>query len=204
MASHALRNTVVVAVATVAIAAALVIAGVRGYNRLQAADEQVSAGWAHVVNQYQRRADLVPGLARIVQAYARHESGLFQEIAETRSDALSVKPTAALLKDPQALAEYQSAQDHVGAVVSRLLLIAERYPELRSDQAFLDLQAQLEGTENRVTYARGRYIQAVSQFNIMVRSIPTNWIARWLDYGTRPTFTLTAGSAVATAPEMAF
>lgn len=204
MVKGTLRVTIIILVGVV-IAAAMMVTAARSYNALQWADEQVNAGWAHVVNQYQRRADLVPNLVRVVQAYAKHERDLFQEIARARATALGMKPTAAMLKDPQQLAEYQAAQDHMGTVLSRLLLIAERYPELRSNEAFLDLQAQLEGTENRVTYARDRYIRAVSTFNIMVRSIPTSLIASRLDYHVRPTLMLSKQDAAAeTAPEVVF
>lgn len=177
---------------------------IRNYNALQVADEQVNAGWAHVVNQYQRRADLVPNLVRVVQAYAVHERALFKEVAEARAAALAVRPDADLPGDPQRLGEYQAAQENMRQALSKVLLIAERYPELRSNESFLDLQAQLEGTENRISYARDKYIYAVSTFNMMVRSFPTNLIASRLNYAARPSLVLESGSSAETAPEVVF
>jgi LemA protein len=199
MAKGTIRNTIFI-LTGVAVVVALLFTGVRSYNSLQWGDEEVNAGWAHVVNQYQRRADLVPNLVRVVQAYAKHERELFEEIARARAAAMGVKSTGELFKNPQKLAEYQQVQDQMGNALSRLLLIVERYPELRSDQGFLDLQAQLEGTENRISYARDKYINAVRNFNFMVRSIPTSLIASQLDYHVRPNFTLSEQYSTADKP----
>lgn len=188
----------------VAIIGGLAFLGIRNYNALQVADEQVSAGWAHVVNQYQRRADLVPNLVRVVQAYAVHERALFREVAEARAAALEIKPDAALLSDPKRLGEYQAAQDNMRQSLAKLLVIAERYPELRSNEAFLDLQVQLEGTENRISHARDKYIFAINSFNVLVRSFPTNVLASHLNYQVRPNLALESGSTAGTAPEIAF
>ena len=178
--------------------------GVRNYNRLQAADEEANAGWAHVVNQYQRRADLVPNLVRVVQAYASHERALFREVAEARAAAMGVRTDAAMLGDPKRLGEYQAAQDNMHRALSKLLMIAEGYPELRSNESFLDLQVQLEGTENRISHARDKYIFAVSSFNVLVRSFPSNLLARSLNYAVRPNFGLSPGQIAGAAPEVAF
>jgi LemA protein len=199
MTKGTLRNTIII-LALVAISIALMVTATRSYNELQSSDEQVNTRWAQVVNQYQRRADLVPNLVRIVQAYAKHERDLFVEIARARTAAMGVKPTLDLPKDPQRLAEYQTAQDRMGNVLSRLLLIVERYPELRSNEAFLGLQAQLEGTENRITYARDKYIHAVNDFNVLVRTIPSSLIANQIDYQVRPNFILSERYSTADIP----
>jgi LemA protein len=199
MTKSTLRNTIII-LSLVAISTALMVTATRSYNELQWSDEQVNTRWAQVVNQYQRRADLVPNLVRVVQAYAKHERDLFEEIARARTAAMGVKPTLDLPKDPQRLAEYLAAQDRMGNVVSRLLLMVERYPELRSNEAFLGLQAQLEGTENRITYARDKYIHAVNDFNVLVRTIPSSLIANQINYQARPNFTLSERYFTADTP----
>lgn len=161
------------------------------YNSLQRADEDINARWANVVNQYKRRTDLVPNLVRVVKAYAKHEKDLFDEIAQAR---------ASILREENNLAAYQSAQNSMSNALSKLMLIAERYPMLNSDEAFLSLQAQLEGTENRISYARSKYIQAVNHYNILVRSVPTNWIAGYLNYKVKPNFSLGNNNTKATMP----
>jgi LemA protein len=193
-------RSIIIFVSGMAISVALLVTASRSYNELQRTDEEVSTRWAYVVNQYQRRADLVPNLVRVVQAYAKHERELFVDIARARTAALGVKPTLELPKDPQRLAEYQAAQDRMGKALSRLLLMVERYPELRSNEAFLGLQAQLEGTENRITYARDKYIQAVNNFNIIVRTIPSNLIATQFNYQVRPNFVLSDRYSTADTP----
>ncbi|MCO6413365.1 MAG: LemA family protein [Thiogranum sp.] len=187
-----------------AVVVALSFFTIRYYNYLQLADEEVDAGWAHVVNQYQRRADLVPNLVRVVQAYAVHERTLFRDVAQARAAAVQITPNAELFRDPGRLREYQQAQDNMREAISRLLIVAERYPELRANESFLDLQAQLEGTENRISYARDKYIFAVRSFNVLVRSFPSNLLARRLNYDVHPNLGLESGSTAATAPEVAF
>jgi LemA protein len=199
MTKSTLRNTIIV-LSLLAISITLMVTATRSYNELQWSDEHVNTRWAQVVNQYQRRADLVPNLVRVVQAYAKHERNLFEEIARARTAAMGVKPTLDLPKDPQRLAEYQAAQDRMGNVLTRMLLMVERYPELRSNEAFLGLQAQLEGTENRITYARDKYIRAVNDFNVLVRTIPSSLVASQIDYQVRPNFTLSERYSTADSP----
>ena len=140
-----------------------------GYNSLQAGDEQIKASWAEVVNQYQRRADLVPNLVNTVKAYAAHERQVLTQVTEARARVGSMQVTPELLNDPQAFARFQAAQGQLSSALSRLLLITENYPQLKADTGFRDLQAQLEGTENRITVARNRYIKAVQDYNVIVR-----------------------------------
>lgn len=202
--NSALRNSIVV-LFILAIVIALIITTARSFNKLQWADEQVAASWAQVVNQYQRRIDLIPNIVRVVKAYAKHERKVFQEIVLARSAAQEIQPTIALLNDPQRLAEYQAAQNHMGYALSRLFKIAEQYPELHSNEAFLDLQAQLEGTENRISYARAKYIQSVSNFNVLVRTVPTSFVANQLDYRVRPDYLLSKlGSTPELVPKIVF
>lgn len=199
MTKSTLRNTIIV-LSLVAASITLMVTATRSYNELQWSDEQANTRWAQVVNQYQRRADLVPNLVRVVQAYAKYERNLFEEIARARTAAMGLKPTLDLPKDPQRLAEYQAAQDRMGNVLTRMLLMVERYPELRSNEAFLGLQAQLEGTENRITYARDKYIRAVNDFNVLVRTIPSSLVASQIDYQVRPSFTLSERYSTADSP----
>lgn len=149
-----------------------------GYNRLQAADEQVGAAWSEVLNQYQRRADLVPNLVSTVRGAAGFEQSTLTAVTEARSRATSVQANAALVNDPQAFARFEAAQTQLGTALSRLMVVVERYPDLKSNQNFLELQAQLEGTENRIAVARMRYIEAVQQYNVLVRSFPVNLTAK--------------------------
>lgn len=144
-----------------------------GYNNLQAQDEQVNAAWSEVVNQYQRRDDLVPNLVKVVKQYADQEQEVFTQVAEARSRAGSIQLTPETLNDPQAMENYQAAQAEMTGALSRLMAVSERYPELKSDKLFQDLQAQLEGTENRITVARNRYIQEVQGYNTTVRQFST-------------------------------
>lgn len=188
----------------IAAVAALSFLVIRYYNNLQLADEEIDAGWAHVVNQYQRRADLVPNLVRVVQAYAVHERTLFKDVAQARAAAVQITPDAELFRDPRRFRQYQQAQDNMREAISRLLIVAARYPELRANESFLDLQAQLEGTENRISYARDKYIFAVRSFNVLVRSFPSNLLARRLNYGVHPNLGFESGSTAATAPAVAF
>lgn len=175
-----------------------------GYNNLQAQDEQVNAAWSEVVNQYQRRDDLVPNLVKVVKQYADQEQEVFTQVAEARSRAGSIQLTPETLNDPQAMENYQAAQAEMTGALSRLMAVSERYPELKSDKLFQDLQAQLEGTENRITVARNRYIQEVQGYNTTVRQFPTNITAKVFGMDAKPNFTVENEKEISTAPEIDF
>lgn len=159
-----------------------------GYNRLQSQDEQVGAAWAEVLNQYQRRADLIPNLVETVRGFAQQERDVLIGVTEARSRVGSIQATPDLVDDPEAFARFQAAQQELSGALARLLVVVERYPELRSDQSFRDLQAQLEGTENRIAVARNRYIEGVRQYNTTVRSFPSNLTAMLFGHDAKPTF----------------
>lgn len=175
-----------------------------GYNTLQSNDEQIKASWAEVINQYQRRADLVPNLVNTVKGYASHERQVLTQVTEARSRVGSLQVSPEVLNDPQAFARFQSAQGQLSGALSRLLAVAENYPQLKADASFRDLQAQLEGTENRITVARNRYIKAVQDYNITVRSFPTNLTAMVFGYAVKPNFTVENEKAISTAPAVDF
>ena len=174
------------------IASLLLVLGLSGcgYNALQVNDEQIKANWGEVLNQYQRRADLVPNLVGVVKGYASHEKELLTQITEARARVGGIQATPELLDDPQAFAKFQAAQGELGSSLSRLLVVAENYPNLKADGLFRDLQAQLEGTENRITVARNRYINAVQTYNVTVRSFPSNLTAMAFGYKVKPTFSV--------------
>lgn len=175
-----------------------------GYNNLQAQDEQVTASWSEVVNQYQRRADLVPNLVKVVQQYAEQEQEVFTQVAEARARAGSIIVTPEVLNDPEVMERYAAAQEQMTGALSRLMAVSERYPELKSDALFQDLQAQLEGTENRIAVARNRYIQEVQGYNTTVRQFPTNITAKVFGMDTKPNFSVTDEEAISTAPSVDF
>ncbi len=175
-----------------------------GYNTLQRNDEQIKASWGEVLNQYQRRADLVPNLVAVVQGYAKHEQELLTRITEARARVGSIQATPELLDDPQAFARFQAAQGELGSVLSRLLVVAENYPNLKADGLFRDLQAQLEGTENRITVARNRYIGALQTYNVTVRSFPSNLTAMVFGFKVKPSFSVENEKAIATPPKVDF
>jgi LemA protein len=175
-----------------------------GYNRLQAEDEQVKAGWAEVLNQYQRRADLVPNLVNTVKGYAEHEREVLTQVTEARAKVGSLAATPELINDPEAFARFQAAQSQMTSALSRLLVVAENYPQLKADAGFRDLQAQLEGTENRITVARNRYIETVRTFNTTVRSFPSNLTAKLFGFQTKPSFTVEDEKAIARPPTVNF
>src|SRR6185312_5180236 len=175
-----------------------------GYNRFQSLDEQVKSSWSEVLNQYQRRADLVPNLVNTVKGYAAQEQRVFIAVAEARSKVGSIQATPELINDPQAFAKFQAAQGELSGALSRLMAISESYPQLKSDQNFRDLQAQLEGTENRITVARNRYIRAVQAYNVQVRSFPTNLTARLFGYSVKPNFTVADETQIAKPPTVDF
>ena len=175
-----------------------------GYNNLQSNDEQIKASWSEVVNQYQRRADLVPNLVNTVKGYASHEKEVLTQVTEARAKVGSVQLTPDVLNDPAALQKFQAAQAQLSGALSRLLVVSENYPQLKADTGFRDLQAQLEGTENRITVARNRYIKAVQDYNVTVRSFPTNLTAMAFGFQVKPNFTVENEKAMSNAPTVDF
>jgi LemA protein len=175
-----------------------------GYNTLQSSDETINASWAEVLNQYQRRADLVPNLVNVVKGYAAHEKDVLVQVTEARAKVGSIQATPELVNDEQAFKNFIAAQGQMTSAISRLLAVAENYPQLKADGLFRDLQAQLEGTENRITVARNRYIQAVKEYNITVRSFPSNLTAMMFGYKTKPSFTVENEKAISVAPTVDF
>src|SRR5438477_2531866 len=171
-----------------------------GYNTLQRQDEQIKAAWSEVINQYLRRADLVPNLVNTVKGYAAQEQTIFNQVAEARANVGSIKATPELINDPVAFAKFQAAQAQLQSALSRLLLVAENYPQLKSDAVFRDLTAQLEGTENRITVARNRYIKAVQEYNVTVRSFPTNLTAMIFKMDVKPNFTVENEKTISVPP----
>ena len=175
-----------------------------GYNTIQTTDEGVVASWGEVLNQYQRRADLVPNLVNVVKGYASHEKEVLEAVTVARSRVGSIQATPELVNDEQAFAKFQAAQGELTSALSRLLVVSENYPQLKADASFRDLQAQLEGTENRVTVARNRYIAAVKEYNVTVRTFPNNLTAMLFGYKTKPSFTVENEKAISTAPKVDF
>jgi LemA protein len=187
----------------IAAAAALLLSGC-GYNALQAQDEQVKSAWSEVINQYQRRADLIPNLVNTVKGFAAQEQTVLLGVTQARAKVGSLQVTPELVNNPEAFAKFQAAQGELSGALSRLMVVAENYPQLKSDQNFRDLQAQLEGTENRITVARNRYIQAVQSYNITVRSFPGNLTAKMFGYAPKPNFTVENEAAIAKPPSVDF
>jgi len=175
-----------------------------GYNTFQTTDEQIKASWAEVLNQYQRRADLIPNLVNTVKGYAAQEKDVLLGVTEARARVGSIQASPELINDPEAFARFQAAQGQLTSALSRLLVVSENYPQLKSDQNFRDLQAQLEGTENRVTVARNRYIKAVQEYNVAVRSFPSNLTAMIFSYTVKPSFTVENEQAISRAPAVDF
>ena len=175
-----------------------------GYNDLQTTDEEITAGWAEVLNQYQRRADLVPNLVSVVKGYAAHEEKVFVEVTNARAQVGSIQATPELINDEQAFAKFQSAQAELSSSLGRLMLVSENYPQLKADGLFRDLQAQLEGTENRITVARNRYIQTVKEYNLIVRKFPSNLTAMMFGYKTKPSFTVENEHSISVSPKIEF
>lgn len=175
-----------------------------GYNSIQKQDEVVKAQWSEVLNQYQRRADLVPNLVNTVKGYATHEEKIFTEVADARSRVGSIQITPELANDPQALAKFQAAQGQLTGALSRLMAVSENYPNLKADGVFQNLQAQLEGTENRISVARNRYIQAVQAYNSLIRTFPNNLTAKMFGYEVKPNFSVENEKAISTAPTVDF
>ena len=175
-----------------------------GYNAFQSLDEESKASWSEVLNQYQRRADLVPNLVETVKGYAAHEQEVLTDVANARSKVGSMQITPEVLNDPEAFAKFQAAQGQLTSALSRLMAVAENYPNLKADQGFRDLQAQLEGTENRVTVARNRYIETIKEYNVAVRSFPNNLTAMAFGYKAKPSFTVENEKAISSAPKVEF
>jgi LemA protein len=175
-----------------------------GYNTLQSTDEQIQAAWSEVLNQYQRRADLVPNLVETVKAFATQEREVLTQVTEARARVGSIQATPELVNNPEAFAKFQQAQGELTSALSRLLVVAENYPQLKSDANFRDLQAQLEGTENRIAVARNRYIKSVQDYNVTVRSFPSNLTAMVFGFRTKPNFTVDNERAISTAPKVDF
>jgi LemA protein len=184
--------------------AATLLLGGCGYNTLQSADEQIKAAWAEVVNQYQRRADLIPNLVETVKGFASQEQQVLLGVTNARAKVGSIQATPELINDPQAFARFQQAQGELSSALSRLLVVAENYPQLKSDANFRELQAQLEGTENRIAVARNRFIQAVQEYNVTVRQFPTNLTAMLFGFKEKPQFTVEDEKAVSKAPKVDF
>jgi len=195
-----LKKTVI----TIAMISACSVSGC-GYNDLQGLDEDTKAAWSEVINQYQRRADLIPNLVATVKGYAAHEKETLEGVVNARAKATGVQVTPEVLKDPAAFEAFQKAQAGLTSALGRLIAIAENYPNLKADQNFRDLQSQLEGTENRITVARKRYIDRVAEYNKMVRYFPTNLTAKFLLHlEERPNFTVADENAVSKPPEVKF
>lgn len=175
-----------------------------GYNQFQTKDEAIKAAWSEVVNQYQRRADLVPNLVNTVKGYAAHEQDTLEAVTRARAAATSFQITPEVLNDPQAFQKFQQVQGELSSALSRLMAVSENYPQLKADSLFRDLQSQLEGTENRITVARQRYIVAVQEYNVLARSFPTNLTAKMFGYAVKPSFTVDNEKAISTAPSVNF
>jgi LemA protein len=195
-----MRNRIAMVLACIAL---LALQGC-GYNTLQSQDQQVKAAWGEVVNQYQRRADLIPNLVNTVKGYAAQEQQVLIGVTEARAKATSIQATPELVDNPEAFARFQAAQREVTGALSRLLVVAENYPQLKSDQNFRDLQAQLEGTENRIAVARNRFIKAVQEFNTTVRSFPSNLTAMVFGMKEKPQFTVDNEREIAKPPTVDF
>lgn len=189
--------------AMTAVAATLLLSGC-GYNSMQAGDQQIKAAWAEVVNQYQRRTDLIPNLVETVKGFAGQEQAVLLGVTNARAKAGSIQATPELVNNPQAFAQFQQAQGELSSALSRLMVVVESYPQLKSDANFRDLQAQLEGTENRIAVARQRYIKAVQGYNTEVVQFPTNLTAMLFGFKEKPQFTVENEKDVAKAPKVDF
>ena len=185
------------------IAAALTLSGC-GYNQFQTLDEKTKSAWSEVLNQYQRRADLVPNIVASVKGQANFEQETLTKVVEARAKATSIQATPELANDPEALKKFQAAQGELSGALSRLMMVSERYPELQANQGFRDLRVTLEGTENRITVARNRYIQTVQEYNVLARSFPTNLTAMVFSYAPKPSFTVANEAQISVPPTVDF
>jgi LemA protein len=190
-------------VSLLALLTPLLLAGC-GYNDFQRLDEQVKAAWSEVLNQYQRRADLIPNIVSTVKGEANFEQETLTKVIEARAKATSIQATPELINDPAAFQKFQAAQGELGSALSRLMVTVERYPELKANAAFQDLRVQLEGTENRITVARNRYIKAVNDYNVLARSFPTNLTAMIFSYPVKPNFTVQNEATISAPPAVNF
>jgi len=175
-----------------------------GYNAIQSGDQQVKASWSEVISQYQRRADLVPNLVNSVRGFAQQEKDVLLGVTNARAKVGSIQASPEMLNDPAAFQKFQAAQGELSSALSRLLVVTENYPQLKSDALFRDLMSQLEGTENRITVARNRYIRAVQDYNVIIRSVPTNLTAMAFGYRERPNFTVDNEKEISTVPKVDF
>lgn len=175
-----------------------------GYNTIQSSDESVKSSWSEVLNQYQRRADLIPNLVSTVKGYAAHEQDTLTAVVNARSRATGINVSPEMLENPEAFAQFEAAQGQLGSALSRLMVVVERYPDLKANENFRDLQAQLEGTENRITVARNRYIKAVQDYNIVVRQFPSNLTAMVFGYKVKPNFSVQNEAEISSAPKVDF
>ncbi|RQR33485.1 LemA family protein [Burkholderia sp. Bp9015] len=198
------RRRLARALLTGALALSLLSLSGCGYNAIQSQDEQVRASWSEVLNQYQRRADLVPNLVNTVKGYADQEKEVLVRVTEARAKVGEIRATPELIADPQALAKFEAAQGQLTSSLSRLLVVSENYPQLKSDANFRDLQAQLEGTENRIAVARNRYIRSVQTYNTTIRSFPNNLTAKAFGYLERPNFSVSNEAEISRPPRVDF
>jgi LemA protein len=175
-----------------------------GYNDFQRLDEQTKAAWSEVLNQYQRRADLIPNIVNTVKGEANFEQETLTKVIEARAKATSIQVTPETLNNPEAFNKFQQAQGELGSALSRLMVTVERYPDLKANKGFSDLRVQLEGTENRITVARNRYIQAVQEYNVLARSFPSNLTAMVFSYSPKPSFTVQNEAQISTPPQVDF
>ena len=175
-----------------------------GYNEFQKLDEEVKAGWSEVLNQYQRRADLIPNIVATVKGEANFEQETLTKVVEARAKAISIQATPELVNNPEAFEKFQKAQGELSGALSRLLVVSEQYPNLKANQGFQDLRVQLEGTENRITVARNRYIKTVADYNVLVRSLPSNLTAMVMGYKTKPSFTVQNEAQISAPPTVSF
>jgi LemA protein len=178
----------------------ILIFGNCGYNQIQVLDEKVKSNMAEILNQYKRRADLIPNLIKVVEAYASHEKDVFVEISKARSSVGGLQATPELLSNPENFKNFQSAQNSLGSALQRLLVVSEKYPELKANEGFRDLQAQLEGTENRITIARRNYIKSVEEYNIFIRKFPENITAKIFGFDLKSSFTTENESDIKNLP----
>lgn len=175
-----------------------------GYNSLVTLDEGIQAKWSEVLNQYKRRADLIPNLVNVVKGYAKHEKETLTQVVEARSKATSIQATPELLKNPQAFRRFQKAQGALSSALSRLMLVVERYPDLKANTQFTNLQSSLEGTENRLTVARNRYINSIKEYNVKVRKFPSNLTAKLFGFSTKPNFSVENEEEIKKSPQVNF
>lgn len=201
--SRLLATVRATAAAALIVGAPLTLTGC-GYNEFQSLDEQVNASWSEVLSQYQRRSDLIPNIVNTVKGEAGFEQDTLIKVVEARAKATSIQVTPELARDPAALQKFQAAQGELSGALSRLMVVSERYPQLQANQGFRDLRVQLEGTENRITVARNRYIKAVQDYNVLTRRFPTNLTAKVFGYEVKPNFTVQNEAAISAPPTVNF